>query len=155
MLRLFFLFSFIGLTINALSAQTETSSNERLTIQELPPAEANLRRASNDIDRFNHNLAALKTAFAEKNTSRVIAYEANVFHDIRDEIAYKSANSGQAVSAKSSQIALENMNAIFDALQEHPFDLANPQAAANAFLKLDAFLNIMQSELDLLKAAKN
>jgi hypothetical protein len=185
MLRtLFFLFSGL-LVINTLSAQTDIGPSRRATVQQMSPADADLYKETNEVESFARNLAALKTAFAEKNTSRITAYEAYILRGMRDETDQmtakanaeaaqkerrKLAGAGQIISATTpaetpardpfaeattpTEIRLESMTYTMAAFERHAFDPGQPEAAARDFAKLDAFLKIMQEDLDELKKAR-
>jgi len=147
-----FILSFIAtfLFFNGLNAQSGAASNGRHTTQQLSPSEAILHKETNELDAFSRKLTALKAAFAEKNASRVVAYEAYILRAMRNEtdqmILKISAES--ALARSSSQIRLEKMDNILVAFEGHAFDLTKPEAAARDFLKLDEFLQLMRETLE-------
>ncbi|MBC7775676.1 MAG: hypothetical protein H7246_09575 [Phycisphaerae bacterium] len=149
MFRILFSLLFTCLFFNGLNAQTDANTNGRLTVQQLSPADANLHTETAEVEGFARMLAALKTAFAEKDASRTVAYEAYILRAMRDETDQMSvkatAESGDASSL--SKIRLEKMTNTLAAFEAHAFDPAKPDAAARDFAQLDEFLKIMQEEL--------
>jgi hypothetical protein len=149
----FFLSLFsILLFINHLNAQSEAVPTGRLAVQDLSPAEAKLHQETIEVEGFARKLSALKTAFAEKDQGRIVAYEAHILRGLRNEtdqmIAKASATAGQASQENTRiKISLEKMTSIMADFEGHSFSTAQPDLAARDFAKLDAFLSIMQEEL--------
>ena len=111
MFRYFFPLFSCCLFFNALNAQTDSAPTERSTMQSLSPVDANLVKETNEVESFARKLASLKTAFAEKDASRIIAYEAYILRGMRDETdqmtakaAAESAQAERRKSASSGQI---------------------------------------------------
>lgn len=137
------IFSFL-LVFNTLQAQTETRP-ARPTNQSLSPAEASLRKETNEVEGFARNLAALKTAFAAKDAGQIAAYEAYILLGMRkeaDQMAEKAI-----AGATLAQSRLNIMNQMMTDFESHAFDTGKPEAAARDFAKLDDFLSMMQAEL--------
>lgn len=128
---------------SSLNAQTETASTGRLTTQQLSPAEAELLKETKEVEVFGRRLASLKTAFAEKDASRIVGFEAHLIGMMRNETDQEAS--------KGSGLHLEKMTAIFESFEGHTFDPAQPEAAARDFAKLDEFYKIMQEVLQALK----
>lgn len=84
------IFSFC-LFINGLHAQSTESTSARTTTQSLSAVDANLQKESEEVATFARKLAALKTAFAEKDASRTVAYEAYLVNAMRRETEQMSA----------------------------------------------------------------
>ena len=85
MLRLSLSFFAILLFINGLTAQTDAASTERLTAQMLNAVDADLNKETQEVEDFARKLASLKAAFAEKDASKMVAYEAYVLRGMRIE----------------------------------------------------------------------
>lgn len=139
-------FAFL-LFFNVLQAQTETKPKPaaRPTNQSLSPAEASLRKETNEVEGFARNLAALKTAFAAKDAGQIAAYEAYILRGMRteaDQMAEKAA-----AGVELAQTRLATMNQMMADFESHAFDPGKPEAAARDFAKLDDFLAMMQAEL--------
>lgn len=151
MLRIFFSLTLFSLFANVLDAQTANgSSAERLTTQQLTPTEALLQQETKEVESFERKLASLKTAFAEKDASRMVAYEAYLQGAMRKEteqVAQKNASTPSA----DTQSRLEKMNQILSAFDGHTFHAISSETAARDFALLDAFLQIMQAEFAELK----
>lgn len=140
-------FAFL-LFFNVLQAQTETKPAARPTNQSLSPAEANLRKETNEVEGFARNLAALKTAFAAKDAGQIAAYEAYILRGMRteaDQMAEKAA-----AGVELAQTRLATMNQMMADFESHAFDTGKPEAAARDFAKLDDFLAMIQAELNAL-----
>lgn len=94
----------------AAQAQADVTA-PRPTKQSLTPAEASLLDETSDVAAFARKLELLKIAFAEKDASRIVAYEAYVLSAMRqktDQIAARSvleaAQTERRKSASSGQI---------------------------------------------------
>jgi len=143
MFRLFFSLLLIFLFSNRIIAQNDTAPTGRLTTQQLSPADAQLHKETTEVDGFARKLASLKTAFAEKDASRIVAFEAYILRAMRNE-----ADQLMASTTEPTEGRLEKMNATLAAFEAHAFDPAQPEAAACDFAKLDEFLKMMQEELE-------
>lgn len=149
MFRLLFLALSFFLFSKGLSAQADDAASARHTTQQLSPTDATLQQETKEMNGFARKLASLKTAFAEKDASRIVAYEAYLLNAMRTELdqisAKATATSGEMGAI--TQTRLEKMTHIFAAFEGHAFDPAQPEAAARDFAKLDEFLKLMQEEL--------
>jgi hypothetical protein len=143
MLRFSFSLLAVLVLLSGLDAQTQTTSTGRLTTQQLSGPEAELLKETNEVEVFGRKLASLKTAFATKDASRVVAYEANILGMMRRETDQETA--------KGSGLRLEKMVSIFESFEGHVFDPAQPEAATRDFAKLDEFYKMMQEALQALK----
>ena len=139
MFRLFFSLLLICLFSNSINAQTNAAPTGRLTTQDLSPEDARLRKETNEVETFARKLASLKTAFAEKDASRMVAYEAYILRAMRIETDQLAAS-----TTEPNNSSLAKMNATLAAFEGHAFDPAQPEAAARDFAKLDEFLKMMQ-----------
>ncbi|MDO8367830.1 MAG: hypothetical protein Q7T20_13595 [Saprospiraceae bacterium] len=135
------------LFIHGLNAQTDTTPSSRLTVQQLSPESARLHQETTEVESFSNKLAALKTAFAAKDASRIVAYEAYLLRALHHETEQMAARNPAGQH-------LGKMTAILAAFEAHAFDPARPESAARDFAKLDEFLKIMQEELESLKIIK-
>lgn len=106
MFRFFFSAVSFFFFFNVLAAQTDNAPTRPLPVQYLSPVDANLHNETKEVEGFARKLAALKTAFAEKETSRIIAYESYLLEAMRqeaDQMAAKAtAESAQAERRKSA-----------------------------------------------------
>ncbi|MFM9949413.1 MAG: hypothetical protein ACKV1O_15865 [Saprospiraceae bacterium] len=98
MLRFFFYLLFSIFFFSGLNAQTDVTSTERLTQQQLSPADADLLKETNEVANFARKLAALKTAFVEKNMSQIVANEAYILLGMREEIDQMTAKAMTAAA---------------------------------------------------------
>jgi hypothetical protein len=143
MLRHSFAFFATLISLTGLNAQTNSTSTDRLTAQQLNPAAAERLKETTEVESFTRKLASLKSAYAEKNTSQIVANEACILRGMRNE--------ADQLELKGNSNRLEKTNSILAAFEGHAFDLAQPEAAAQDFAKLDAFLKMMQDALLELK----
>ena len=143
MFRLFFSLLLICLFSNSINAQTNAAPSGRLTSQDLSSEETRLRKETNEVETFARKLTMLKTAFAEKDASRVVAYEAYILRAMRIEADQLTAST---IEPNNSNLA--KINATLAAFEGHAFDPAQPEAAARDFAKLDEFLKMMQEGLE-------
>ncbi|MFN0175432.1 MAG: hypothetical protein ACKVU0_12340 [Saprospiraceae bacterium] len=139
MFRLFISLLFICLFSNSIIAQNIAATTGRLTTQQLSPEDAKLHKETAEVETFARKLSSLKTAFAEKDASKIVAYEAYILRAMRIEADQLTASTTEPTNAR-----LEKMNATLAAFEGHAFDPAQPEAAAQDFAKLDEFLKIMQ-----------
>lgn len=106
MLRTTFSILTFALILNNLQAQESHSPTPRPTLQSLSPVDANLQKETSEVESFARNLAALKAAYANKDASKTIAYEAYVLRGMRDEtdqmIERAAAESAQAEHRKNA-----------------------------------------------------
>lgn len=155
MLRFFFSLVFFSLFANGLNAQTTNgSSTERLTTQQLTPTEALFQQETKEVDGFERKLASLKTAFSEKDASRMVAYEAYLQGAMRKETEQMAQKNASSPSV-DTQARLEQMNKTMEAFEAHTFHTLTGEAAARDFALLDAFLQIMKAELAELKRGQD
>ena len=153
MFRPLFLLLPAFLFFNVLNAQTETNPPLRLTMQDLSPAEAKLFHKTHIVEDFSRNLSSLKTAFAAKDASRIVAYEGNILRGMKNAIDQMSAEPG-ADTDPVTKSRLEKMNNTLAAFEAHAFDPSKSQAAAADFAKLDEFLKIIEEALADYKNSK-
>lgn len=146
-LSIFILFTI--LSVNTLNAQSGAPISPRLTSQQLSPAEAALQKETAEVEQFARKLALLKTAFAEKDASKIVAHESALQLAMRNEVDQWSAlqNSGSGAASKSAKARLKKMSETLAAFDGHAFDPAQPEAAKRDFAALDAFLKWMQEAL--------
>lgn len=111
MLRLIFSLSASLLFFTTLIAQTDSAPGSRLTVQQFSPEAANLHQETIEVEGFSRNLTSLKTAFAEKDAGKIVAYEAYILRGMRTETdqmiakaALESAQAERRKSATSGQI---------------------------------------------------
>lgn len=153
MLRFCFSLVLLTLFFNALSAQTTNSSGtERLTAQQLTPTETLFQQETKEVEGFERKLASLKTAFAEKDASRMVAYEAYLQGAMRKETEQMAQKNASNPSV-DTQARLEQMNKTMEAFEAHTFHTITAEAATRDFALLDAFLKILQTELAELKSS--
>jgi len=154
--RFFFSLLITGLLLQGLNAQTNTPTTSRQTVQQLSPADAERHKQTTEVEVFARKLTALKTSFAAKDASRIVAYEAYLLRAMQNEIyQLDTITTTASVDASSpSQIRLEKMNTILAAFEGHAFDTAKPDNAARDLSKLDEFFKIMKEALELLKNTK-
>jgi len=150
MYRFFISLLATGLLLHGLHAQTNTTTTSRQTVQQLSPADAERHKQTTEVEVFARKLTALKTSFAAKEVSRIIAYEAFLLRAMQNEIYQIDINAPTASTPTdaSNQIRLEKMNNILAAFEGHAFDTAKPEDAARDLAKLDEFLKLMQEELN-------
>lgn len=149
MLKLPLLFAFTILSFNVLQAQSGTSG--RQTTQELSPAAASLQQEQTEVDNFSRKLAALKTAYAQKNQHQVVAAEAYLLRAMRNETDQMTEKAQLQPNAIPVKVRLEKMNAIMDAFEAHSFNTLTAEIAARDFAKMDEFLLILQESLAEIK----
>jgi len=123
------------LLFNTLFAQTEPAPNKRFTEQDLSPAEAKIYHETNAVEQFAQTLALLKTAFSEKDVSRIVAYEANILRAMR------------IAADHAADTRQEQMNGMLADFEAHSFNIADPVGAARDFAKLEEFHALMQAGL--------
>ena len=143
MLRFSFSLFAVLVMFTSLNAQSDPAPTSRLTTQQLSPAEAELLQQTKEVDGFGRKLASLKIAFAEKNASRIVGYEALILGIMRRETDQEAS--------KGAGLRLAKMTAILESFEGHVFDPAQPEAATRDFAKLDEFYKMMQEALQELK----
>lgn len=151
MSRLFFsVFTFL-LFLQGVQAQNEAASTGRYTMQQLSPSEAIVQKETSEVEGFARKLTALKTAFTEKDASRIIGHEAYILRAMRDEADQLEVKAATAGASGATKARLEKMNQILGAFEAHAFNPEKPEDAKRDFVQLDDFLKIMQAELEELK----
>lgn len=147
MLRTTLLFSILFLAVHGMYAQNEAGASNRLAVQQMSPAEAQLLLETKEVDDFSRTLQSLKQAFAAKDTRRSIAYQATLLLSMRTEIDQTSAKIGLG----SAEARLEKMNQTLQYFDRSTFDEAS---APEDFARMDTFLVLMQEALAELKTIK-
>lgn len=123
------------LLFNTVSAQTEPVPNKRFTLQDLSPEEAKTYHMTTQVEQFAQILDLLKSAFSEKDHSRVVAYEANILRAMR------------TAADETTDARLEKMNRILADFEAHSFDLSDPVGAERDFGKLEEFHALLKAGL--------
>lgn len=181
-MKYLFLFLFIlsGACATVSAQETTHSSTDRRIVYK-SPLDEDLAKQTFEVEYFAKHLDMLKTAFAAKDPSKVVANESVLLNAMRIEIQQtedkvdsekiqaerrKNASSGTPNAARPSERPkrdpladavtpaeqhLESMRTIMGAFQRHAFDVSKPADASRDFAKLDEFLKIMQEELLALK----
>ena len=147
MLRSFLLLLSSTLFLQVLSAQSESAEPKRSSMQDMTPKEALLFTQQQEFELFTGKLARLKTAFAEKNASQIVANEQYVVSSMRREIEQAEANGWASDRTK-------RMSAILAAFDGHGFNPAQAEAGARDFALLDEFLELMRQDLKVIQAGK-
>ena len=147
MVRFCISFLLILLFFTGLTAQNSNVPAKRLIVQDLNPEEALLHKERNEVESFTRKLGALKTAFAEKDASRIVAYEAHILRGMRNETDQLTLKASTSEATATTKIRLESMNLTLAAFEAHAFDPSKPEIAARDFAKLDEFLKLMLQEL--------
>ena len=141
MFRYLFVFLVNFLFFNGLNAQTAA----RPTTQDLSPAEALRQKETAAVDRFSRALSSLKSAFAEKDASRIVAYEAQILRGMREATEQLSEKSPEP--GTKAKLRLEKTTSTLKAFEAHSFDPSKPEVAARDFALLDEFLLLMKEGL--------
>ena len=149
MQRLFIFIRFTILSVYTLPAQIGSPTSPRLTSQQLSPAEAALQKETAEVEQFARKLALLKTAFAEKDASKIVANESALQLAMRNEVDQLATfvNSGSSPAGKSTKSRLKKMSETLTTFDGHAFNPAQPEAAKRDFASLDAFLKMMQEAI--------
>lgn len=147
MLRSFLLLLFSTIFLHLASAQTDNAEPRRSSLQDMTPAEAQLFTQNQEVEIFSGKLARLKTAFADKNASQIVANEQYLVGAMRREIEQAASNGWATERTK-------RMSAILAAFEGHAFNPAQPEAGARDFALMDEFQELMQKDLEAIRSGK-
>lgn len=186
-MKLPLLLAFSCLTISTQTqAQTDgqPAAGRAETVRYKSPLDADLNIKTAQVEYFSTELKMLKTAFDNKESSRIVLGERNLVAQMRyetqameDKVAgdkvqrerRSKASSGAVEQAGEmtrpqrdpfadaetvSEQRLEQMRMTLAAFDRHAFDPGNADAGKRDFAKLDAFLQILEAELAELKKIK-